>query len=111
MPVPNPHVEEYEVKTNPIELSSPTRLWFQVAPKNTSGDKPVHEFFLRKYTSGSTRVGKEAPEDETARVQLVNKGSRTDYDDAKAQIGIRSTVSYLSTKLNGFEHISNFTWS
>lgn len=111
MAVANIHGEAYEVTTKPKELSAPTRLFFQVKKKSVSGDDPVEEMYLRKYTSGSTRTGREDLEDATARVNLVDNASHTDYFDAKNDIHLGSTVSYLSTRVNGVEYISEFTWS
>ena len=101
------HIEEYEVTSNPVELSSPTRLYFTVKKKNTSGDNPVEEFYLRKRSSGSTRTGFEDLEDVTARVDLTTN----DYADAKDDIKFGDFVSYLSTRQVGIEKISQFTWS
>jgi hypothetical protein len=111
MAVANIHGEEYEVTTRPRTLSSPTRLYFKVKKKNVSGDDPVEEMYLRKYTSGSTRTGREDLEDATARLNLVDDASHSDYTDATTDIHMGSIVSYVSTRQSGVEYISQFTWS
>jgi hypothetical protein len=105
------HTEEYEVTTVPTELSAPTRLFFKVKKKDTAGDDPVEDMYLRRVTSGTTRTGREDLEDATAKVNLLETASTTDYTEAKADIHKGTIVSYLSTRQSGVEFISVFTWS
>jgi hypothetical protein len=104
------HTEEYEVTTVPTELSGPTRLYFKVKKKNTSGDDPVEDMYLRRVTSGSTRTGREDLEDATAKVNLLETSSCSDYSEAKDEIRKGRIVSYLSTRQTGIEFISVFSW-
>jgi hypothetical protein len=105
------HAEEYEVTTEPNELSAPTRLFFKVKRRNAGGDNPVEDMYLRCVSSGTTRTGREDLEDATAKVNLIDSVACTDYSDAKSDIHQGSIVSYLSTRQSGFEFISLFTWS
>jgi hypothetical protein len=105
------HTEEYEVTTEPKEIAAPTRLYFKVKKKDTSGDDPVEEVYLRRVTSGTTRTGREDLEDATAKVNLLESGSCTDYSEAKDEIRKGKVVSYLSTRQTGVEYISLFSWS
>jgi hypothetical protein len=113
MAAANVHTEEYEVTTQPTESTTPPiRLHFCVTARNVNGDNPVEEMYLSRYTSGDTRKGREHVVDATAQIKLVDDGGNlTDYTDAKAQIHIGSTVSYLSTKQSSNEIISQFVWS
>jgi hypothetical protein len=78
---------------------------------STAGDDELELLYLYRVSSGATRTGSEAPEDNVGSVILTENSHNHDFRDAKNQIAVNDVVSYLSTRNAHTEAISQFTWS